>query len=587
MAFQKTTKIEILFPMTHFFRFFFIIAFSLLYLSACNTKDVRNEHDDFYNALNGLSDIMEYDLDSTIGILDSLIVVAVSQKDPLMIAWTHILYGQAYSNKDFNYLAIDHYKKALIQLELTNDLELKSMVLNNLAMAYSYNNQTVEAIEAFESMLEIAGLTNAESVYHFGLMNLANLNTKIRLFDVAIRQNMEALSYFKGENDSTEIAICLLNNSEIAQAKGDLDTAINYMLKVLQICPATDTIGMWGFRFKLSQLYLENGQYEDAMRNFILLDELESDFLSTYDEALKTEFLGDFYRGRNDIAVAIAKYDRAYDLFEQSESLENQQNMLRKIIQTSLDSDYTYLVNEYYPIYDSLHSAELQRISRNRAEELSSLLHMNMLADSLDEERFVNKQRSNFILYMSILLFFLILVIILGSLYHIKLKRLYKVLYNKNIETIAADNHSEPEAAENNKEQVYGEGENNTNLLLFRFSKLIVDKAIFTDPNLTLKQAASMLGTNERYLSFAINQGTNSNFNAYLNKYRIRVAQGMLLNPKYRHYTLEAIAEEVGFANRQTFFRVFKQMSGLNPTQFREFSGQKKKELLTSHFAEK
>jgi len=584
---QKPTHIHKLFVSILFYGIFFIGMLPFLSFFGCKTEEAKDKHSDFYTSLNEVSELIEYDIDSTFSILDSLLVVAMKQEDPLMIAWTHILFGQAYSYKDYIFIAIDYYKKAIQQLEEANDLELKAKILNNLAMNYVYNNQIVEAIEAFESMLEVSKLTNDEQVYHFGLMNLASQNTKLGLYDIASKQNEEALNYFQRENDSIEIALCFLNSSEIAQAKGDLETAIDLLIQVIQIYPDTETIDIWNYHLLLSRLYLESGQYDSALKYYSFLEELKPYFSTTYSDALKVELLGDYHQKLDNLAEAFANYEKAYDLYEQSESMEEQQNMLRKIIRMSLNTEYSYLAEKYYPIFDSLQTIELRQVSQQRADELSSILHMNLLSESLDEERLISKQRSTLILYMSMLLLILFIVIIIGILYQRKLKRLYRVLYDKNIETMSADNPVGIDAEGDYVEKISETDENNSNLLLSRFSKILVSKALYTDPNLTLKQAASMLGTNDRYLSFAINQGTNSNFNAYLNKHRIKVAQSMLLNPQFQHYTIEAIAEVVGFANRQTFFRVFKQVSGLNPTQFREFASRKESKLSTSVFTNK
>ncbi|TGE15398.1 helix-turn-helix domain-containing protein [Hymenobacter elongatus] len=85
-------------------------------------------------------------------------------------------------------------------------------------------------------------------------------------------------------------------------------------------------------------------------------------------------------------------------------------------------------------------------------------------------------------------------------------------------------------------------------------------------PELTLGELAAQLRTNTSWLSRVINAGCGQNFNDFINEYRVREAEQRLRDPKFRHYTLLAVALEAGFNSKSTFNRVFKKLRGITPS---------------------
>ena len=57
-------------------------------------------------------------------------------------------------------------------------------------------------------------------------------------------------------------------------------------------------------------------------------------------------------------------------------------------------------------------------------------------------------------------------------------------------------------------------------------------------------------------------------FSLYVNGYRIRYAQQLMLEKK--DLTFTEIAEEAGFVDRSSFYRSFKQETGMNPSTWLE-----------------
>jgi len=107
-------------------------------------------------------------------------------------------------------------------------------------------------------------------------------------------------------------------------------------------------------------------------------------------------------------------------------------------------------------------------------------------------------------------------------------------------------------------------------LALIKKIELLIEKEeIHKDLDLTLDSLAKSLTVNRNYLSKAINRVTGKNFNTYINEYRIKEAIKILSSKKSDVISIDAIALEVGFSNRISFYQSFKKMTGLSPSEFR------------------
>lgn len=91
----------------------------------------------------------------------------------------------------------------------------------------------------------------------------------------------------------------------------------------------------------------------------------------------------------------------------------------------------------------------------------------------------------------------------------------------------------------------------------------------YLTPGVNLKDLAKSMNTNANYLSKVVNYFKKESFINYLNGLRINYSISQLKsNPKFRCYTVKAIANEVGFSNTQSFSKAFKSRTGIMPSYF-------------------
>ena len=91
----------------------------------------------------------------------------------------------------------------------------------------------------------------------------------------------------------------------------------------------------------------------------------------------------------------------------------------------------------------------------------------------------------------------------------------------------------------------------------------------YQDPELSLSSLAEKLGLPPHELSRVINTVFKKGFNDFINEYRVIEAARKMQDPAYDHITLLGIAFESGFNSKTTFNRIFKQMTGKSPTEYK------------------
>lgn len=178
---------------------------------------------------------------------------------------------------------------------------------------------------------------------------------------------------------------------------------------------------------------------------------------------------------------------------------------------------------------------------------------------------------------IALILLFLAVILI----YNHKLKSAYRMLVMKNQQLIAEHNenikllsvrnsmtdhdHKEPAA----KEQKSGNPSDYTELLA-KINEVMSQTDVICDSEFNLQALAHKVDSNTKYVSAAISTTTQGSFKAMLNEYRIREVCRRLMQDKYRAFTIQAVAETVGYVSVNNFIIQFKKYTGMTPSLYRK-----------------
>jgi len=101
-----------------------------------------------------------------------------------------------------------------------------------------------------------------------------------------------------------------------------------------------------------------------------------------------------------------------------------------------------------------------------------------------------------------------------------------------------------------------------------KLENVILDKALYKDPNLKLSDLAKTINISVHQLSQLLNDNLGKSFSTYINEYRIREACKLISTNG--HLTFEAIGYEVGYNSKSTFYAAFRKIKETTPALYKE-----------------
>ena len=167
----------------------------------------------------------------------------------------------------------------------------------------------------------------------------------------------------------------------------------------------------------------------------------------------------------------------------------------------------------------------------------------------------------------------ILLLVSIGFYYYYKLQKKKQIRFLKIIENLKESKTTDTNKLYSNSTEVLPKQLIDEELIekIAIGLKKLEQKEAFLNPNFKLAFVAKKVNTNTAYLSQYFNQTIQKTFSEYTQELRVQyVLQKLNDAPYFRKYTLQAIAEEVGYKDAKTFVRVFKKQTGISPNYYIE-----------------
>jgi AraC-like DNA-binding protein len=110
--------------------------------------------------------------------------------------------------------------------------------------------------------------------------------------------------------------------------------------------------------------------------------------------------------------------------------------------------------------------------------------------------------------------------------------------------------------------------EEDAGILLSKLEKIMTEKEIYKNPDLTLNDLSKGINISSHQLSQLLNDNLGKNFTTFVNEFRINEACRIMSADD--RLTLESIGYEVGFNSKSTFFAAFKKLTGTTPSNYQQ-----------------
>ena len=96
-----------------------------------------------------------------------------------------------------------------------------------------------------------------------------------------------------------------------------------------------------------------------------------------------------------------------------------------------------------------------------------------------------------------------------------------------------------------------------------------IDK-LYLNGKLSIQEVSKNLNIPRQYISEVLNEHMNTNFQDFINEYRVEEFINRLKKDSNNQFTLLGIATDVGFNSKSSFNAIFKKFKGLTPTEFKK-----------------
>lgn len=483
------------------------------------------------------------------------------RNDSLMAKVAYLM-GTANLYLGRGFMAAEHFKHALTYAYMEQNIALKEASWNNLGIAYDIEGKLESSLEAYHHSLEIASLRNDSTSIMQSIINIGLLDRKSGNYERAIEIFEQALHYFSQQNDSLNMGLCYQNLGSTYIDLRQPEAAEPYKLKALECFRAAQyRMGQIENKINLANLYREMGQYAKAISFIDSALEVNRNYGNKSLEGNIYNHLAAIQIQQRNYRQAENSVTLAMKICEEYPNLEFQiftaQTAMRLYAHTGNIQKYQEVEAQY-----GLYSAELQSQRNINAYNQLTELYKHQENIALIEEqqiKILNKNRS--IAFLSALLLVLMAIIAVVVTLYLRISRYQRLLFQQRVHEL-----KEIEVAPVNEENEAEEYDKFRELYR-SIQSLLERKKMYTDSSLNVGFVANELNTNEKYISTAISRYGDTTFSGLVNRYRINEACRLLLDSE-KGYKMGDVARLAGYNDPSTFYRNFKESTGLTPLQF-------------------
>jgi len=486
------------------------------------------------------------------------------------------VYLPDHSEKDFNY-KVDQIEKIIESASERGDAVMKLRGIEALFDLYWKSMMFAKAFHQIK--LLDAELENISDIQYpgkeFAYCQIGKAYYFFRDYDKAIEYLRKALKPSRHYFDASNLEARNMIGSYY-HIKEEADSAEYYFRSAL-FSPdkvmnraSHDAVSFINLGMSLAKkkMYTEAISYFEPGLSRMLIDH-------NYESASKIYIdMGNCYLAKGDLSKAKSLIDSAIVYIKWSGSEDHYQDLY------TLMSKY-YLKRSNMPLAESYLDSTIMasRAYEKKYSGLNILRAEQQLFDiarkASDDEMKQRESSYESKLYFSLAFIVLVSLCLIFFIYlYRKKKNAFQALVQKNQDWAEAhvpvyEDKPEEIKEEGQEEEVNnGPQEEDREIVKQVHEYLIKDKR-FKNLDLTLDLLAKDLNVNRNYLSKAINKTTGKNFNTFINEYRVKESIKIMSDSKMDVMSIDAIALEVGFGNRISFYQSFKKITGLSPSDFR------------------
>jgi YesN/AraC family two-component response regulator len=401
-------------------------------------------------------------------------------------------------------------------------------------------------------------------------------NAYYMLGDQAMARRYYFAALRKLKNEKSSIKSVLINIGITHHSEKNLDSALYYYKKAMKLEKEGVALYHINLLTNLAILYMDKKEYDKSLS---CLYKADTNKINDISKAYIYLNIGKANIEIGDSEKALYYYSKALHFSKKTKNIEVQRYITQELV------DYYAKTEQYQKAFYYNHQLDSLNAQKN-------IVNTRKLIDSLQFEhdlkiqkaekgklnqRLLYQTRQKNILAVAITL----TVMFLGSIIYFLRKQnaKNKILVLSQLDAIPKYSNyhstdldeqvSEIELVTINDENKHQEIEI-SKILVEKLEKLLSNKELYKDPNISIQMLANKLNVNNVVLSKTINAYYKIPFRTLINNKRIELAKVLLLEESYQHYSIEGIGQTIGYLNKSTFYKNFKFITGVTPSFFQK-----------------
>lgn len=304
-----------------------------------------------------------------------------------------------------------------------------------------------------------------------------------------------------------------------------------------------------------------------------------------------------------DLFIEQGDWDAALDVLGRQQRIAREQQLpdalLNAFKQTSLvyrQMGNTAQADSFSTAFLLLKDSMLNQQQLSNVDEVAFLENINRIDEHFSEVHQRNQRQRTMLLFIGGACIIAILLFVLIWRSNVRLRETNTLLYKKNVEMMRAYDEAQRQRSSSLAETpetplpTKDDGKETTSVadadeiveagpllddaaaqqLWQRLQDILESNNEVFDAKFSVNRLTEIAHSQYRFVAWVIRTRGYANFGELLSEYRVREACRRFANPDYRNYTIEAIANSVGYRSRTTFVAVFKRNTGITPSVYQK-----------------
>lgn len=500
-------------------------------------------------------------MDTLLMLCDELMSTSPSRLEPRQLRlwnYSYALSSSVYFNNNDLKKGLACLQRGLFLSDSLNDPLCKNRISSTLALVYSNWKMNGEANELFNQVIansdksDTLSMANAYLAKAMHMVYTMKYDSAVYYMSLIDKLNIQEEDMLPGSYKSVDYTTRFYKGWSLSEIPDSLNRSIELLQSLYDDYHAhkEETVSFESVCFRLGKAYERAG------------DPKKADF---------------YYQEAKDL---ILTRPVSFQLFETSEPL----------MSTYIQENDTKNAMQLLPVWKTISEQYYDNQLNGMLAYYSVKQDVAGMEKQILEAEGKLTQRRLEIVILVMVVIVLMLIIVWGIFYWRNKKRrlqtLFQVLMRRYIEwremgiylvskqgeslpLLAVGQDLEATTDETLQESSDSEGTSDDDFyrnLYYRVLLVMEKERPFLNPELTISLLAKAAITNRTHLSTAINRMTGTNFSTWLAEYRVNYVIHLMTTSGSDNWDM--LYEKAGFGSRTSFYRQFKQITGLTPKQF-------------------